>query len=140
MNDPIRRLKTIPWLSLLQVAALTLLVVTLLEFVISVLYQTSTVAEQALTMLFTPPLGIVLSLALAGAVGALAVYIMERFFQTISINTANLWSLLLCLIVMVAVKSILPIPALFVGLNQLSLMGMMLGIFLSSVQYWRRYG
>jgi membrane protein YqaA with SNARE-associated domain len=140
MNNPVRRLKAMPWLTLLQIATLTLVVVTLVEFVIAVLYSSSMVVRRTLDMLFAPPLAIIMVLAIAGVVGALAVYIMERFFQHTSINTANLWGLVLCLIVMVAVKSVLPIPNLFLSLEQISLMGLMLGVFLKSVKYWRRYG
>lgn len=128
-----------PWLTLFQVAALTLVAVTLLEFVIFTLYAYNLVVRQALNMLFSPPLDIILALAIAGAVGALAVYILERFFQHTPINTANLWGLVLCLIVMVAIKSFLPIPSLFLSLGQTSLMGLVLGVFLKSVKYWRRY-
>jgi hypothetical protein len=139
MNDPVRRLKTMPWLTLLQIAALTLLVVALAEFVILVLYSYVTVVRQALDMLFAPPLAIIMTIAIAGLVGALAVYLMERFFQRISINIANLWGLVLCLIVMIAVKSILPVPNLFISLEQTSLIGLILGVFLKSVKYWKRY-
>jgi uncharacterized membrane protein len=66
---------------------------------------------------------------------------MERFFRQLIINTGMLWALILCLIVTISIKSIIqlfiPFPGLLLNLNQESLMGLVLGVFLVSWKYWR---
>jgi hypothetical protein len=62
-------------------------------------------------------------------VGAMAVYLLERFYQKIIINTANLWALVLCLAVFLLLKSLLPLMPILISLDQLQLVGIILGIF-----------
>ncbi|HEY9620876.1 MAG TPA: peptide chain release factor 1 [Crinalium sp.] len=138
MNDPIRRLKAMPWLTLFQVATVTILIVSLLEFALLFLIFHSLLAQQTLSILFAPPLDMILALAIAGSIGALAVFIMERFFRRIIINTANLWGLVLCLIIMIFVRLLSPFPSLFLNSSQTYFIGIMLGVFFKGVKYWRR--
>lgn len=114
-----------------------------------------------LKLLLAPPLGFVLPLLFMGAIGALAVWILERGFSRVVITTNVLWALVPCLILASVLKDLLPIT--FRGLSQwvevlqvqpsalLSLLGerlqnsvqlesviaMTVGIFTKGQRYWR---
>lgn len=139
MSNPVQRLKLIPWLGLLQVAGLTILLVTFLDGLLAYLYATSQLVRDVFGLLFAPPLGNLLLLAIAVAVGAFAVYVMERGFQHLTINVANLWALVFCVAITLSIRSALPVPGLL-GADQTTLIGMMLGVFLGSWKYWRSPG
>jgi hypothetical protein len=140
MRNPVQRLKLIPWLDLLQVAGLTVLLATFLDSVLVHLYIQYKLAEDAFNLLLTPPLGDLMAVALAAAIGALAVFLMERCFQRLVINTANLWALVFCLAIAIALRALLPIPSLLLGSSQTSLLGLVVGVFVASWKYWRSSG
>ena len=128
MSNPLRRLKFLPWLSLFQVAALSVFLV----FVIEVLLLEGArfpLINRLLSTLFQSSLGLFVLLGVAMGLGALAAYILERSYRQIAINAAILWALILCLMVVLLVKSVLPLPALFLSANYTSLMGILLGVF-----------
>jgi hypothetical protein len=137
MTDPLRRLKYLPWRSLLQVSGIALIIVIVLEFLLALGYTNSSVIRSMLSMLFAPPLGILLILAAAVGVGVLAVYLLERLYQQVRINTASLWALVLCLALVLFVKSLLPLPALLVNLSYIQLMGIVVGVFWKGRPYWQ---
>jgi hypothetical protein len=137
MTDPLRRLKYLPWRSLLQVSGIALIIVIVLEFLLALGYTNSSVIRSMLSVLFAPPLGILLILAAAVGVGVLAVYLLERLYQQVRINTASLWALVLCLALVLFVKSLLPLPALLVNLSYIQLMGIVVGVFWKGRPYWR---
>ena len=137
MRDPLRRLKFLPWRSLLQVSALTNLIVLILDFLIGVEYQRSPVVRQVLNSLYTPPLGIITTLAVAVGVGALAVYLLERFYPQVRLEANTLWALVPCLALLLLVKSLLPVQPILVNLDQTQLMGILVGIFWQGRPYWR---
>jgi hypothetical protein len=136
MSNPLRRLKFLPWTILFQDAALTVLIATLLDILIGSL--NTPLVRQAYTLLFSPPLGILMLIAVSMAVGALAVYLLEKIFRQVVINAAVLWALIPCLVIMIILKSWLPIPFVLVDANQSSLLGIVLGVFLKGWNYWRR--
>ena len=135
MSDPLRRLKFLPWRSLLQVAALTTIIVAVLEFLLGLGY-THPVIHSTLSMLYASPLGLLINFAVAVGVGALGVYLLERFAQKVIINTASLWALVLCLALLLFLKSLL-LPPVLVDLNQTQLIGIVLGVFWKGRPYWR---
>lgn len=136
MIDPLRRLQYLPWRSLLQVSGLTVILVTLAEFLLSLGTLHSPLIRNTLSLLFAPPLGIVIFMAAAVGVGALAVYLLERFYPQVLINTAILWALIPCLLLFVLIKSLLPIPGL-VNLTYPQLFGIIVGVFWKGRPYWR---
>jgi len=95
--------------------------------------------RRSLEILFAPPLGEFMVIALSMGIGALAVYLMDRFYKEIAITNAVLWSLVLSLMVTLLVKSWLPLPTLLVHITQSSLLGIILGVFLGGWSHWRRY-
>ena len=134
MRNPLQQLKYLPWLELFQVAALTTLIVTaldivLIQIILTLLSQTSSVF-----------IGTLISLSIfasAMGIGALAVALMERFFQQIYINTAILWALVFCLALLLLIKSYLQIPVLLTGMGYPQLIGIILGVSIKGRRYWR---
>jgi hypothetical protein len=137
MTDPLRRLKFLPWRSLLQVSALTTIFVVVLEFLLTLGYTQSAVIRRTLSFLYAGPLGLLMTIATAIGVGALAVYLLERFYQQVIINTASLWALVLCLALFLFLKSLVPLMPILVNLEQIQLIGIILGIFWKGRPYWR---
>ncbi len=137
MTDPLRRLKFLPWRSLLQVSALTALIVVVLEFLLGLGYTQSSVIRRALSILFAPSLGLLITFAAAVGVGAMAVYLLERFGQKAIINTASLWALVLCLALIFLLKSLLPIQSILVRLDETQLIAIIIGVFWKGRPYWR---
>jgi hypothetical protein len=136
MSNPLRRLKFLPWTILFQDAALTVLITTLLDILVGSL--NTPLVRQTYILLFSPPLGILMLIAVSMAVGALAVYLLEKIFSQVVINAAVLWALIPCLVIMIILKSWLPIPFVLIDANQSSLLGIVLGVFLKGWNYWRR--
>jgi CHASE2 domain-containing sensor protein len=78
-----------------------------------------------------------MTIATAIGVGALAVYLLERFYQQVIINTASLWALVLCLALFLFLKSLVPLMPILVNFEQIQLIGIILGIFWKGRPYWR---
>lgn len=133
-RNPFGRLKQLPWLSLFLDALLTVLCVSIVEVLLLVATSVPIVA-QILTLLLSPPLGILTEIAIGLGVGALAVVLLERFFPRIRIDSGSLWALLLCLIVAIAVKTQLALR--LVDLSQTVMIGMLVGVFWYGRRYWR---
>ncbi|PSO63903.1 MAG: peptide chain release factor 1 [Cyanobacteria bacterium SW_8_48_13] len=137
MNDPLRRFKSQPWKPLSQVAGLTTLLVILIEGVLSWILTQSDPLPRSLSPLLSPPLGIIVTVAAAVGVGILGVYICERWQSQAMLNTASLWALILCLIVGLVLKSLLPLPAILVRLSFNMVVGVVVGVFWKGRPYWR---
>ena len=137
MSDPIRRLKLLPWRPLLQISALTIFIVFILEMLLVWGFTQSDVINRTITMLYSPPLGIFIPIAVAMGIGALAVYLCERWRNQVLLNTSNLWALVLCLLLSVGLKSLLPLPSLLISLSYFALIGIVLGVFWKGRPYWR---
>ena len=135
MRDPLQRLKYLPWLELFQAAALTTLIVTVLDIV---LIQILLILPPQPSTFFATILASLSIFAAAIGIGALAVYVMERFFRQIYINAAILWALVFCLALLLLIKSYLRIPILLTGISYLQFIGMILGASLQGRRYWRR--
>jgi hypothetical protein len=137
MNDPLRRFKSQPWKPLSQVAGLTTLLVILIEGVLSWILTQSDPLPRSLSPQLSPPLGIIVTVAAAVGVGILGVYLCERWQSQAMLNTASLWALILCLIVGLVLKSLLPLPAILVRLSFNMVVGVVVGVFWKGRPYWR---
>ncbi|MBE7380436.1 MAG: peptide chain release factor 1 [Leptolyngbya sp. SIO1E4] len=141
MRNPLWRLKTLPWVTLLQNALLTVLLATLLDIAllgILMIFANPGAANIGLSI----PGGIfgvnLLLLMIAGGVGALAVTLMERIFPNIILDAATLWALVGCLGIVLFLKTLTPIPIILVGFSRLQFIGMIFGLFAQGRHYWRR--
>ena len=128
MTDPLRSLKYLPWGSLFQVSALTIAIVAALEMVLTLALKQSSVIIKIFNLLFAPPLDLLMTFLFAVGVGALAVYLLERFYPQTTINKNSLWALGLCLILILWLKVIL-IGSLILDLNEIQAIAMLVGIF-----------
>jgi hypothetical protein len=139
--NPLQQLKCLPWISLFQVSILTVLLATILDlFLILFLIERLRfeIVAQSLQIIARPPLGSLILIVVSTGIGALAVYLLDRLFKQVIVNAGVLWGLVLCLVVVISVKSWLPIPQLFIGAQQGSLLGLVLGVFLKRWRFWRR--
>lgn len=138
MRDPLNRLKFLPWRSLFQASVFTALVVLALELLLSVAIQTVAIVNTLINSLFTPPLGLLISCAIAIGVGALAVVILERLYRP-GINASSLWALVLCLAIVFLVSSLLPLSTHLFQFGYYSLVLMIVGVFWKGRPYWRSF-
>ena len=133
MRDPLQRLKYLPWLELFQVAALTTLLVTVLDLVLIQILVTAFPQPSV----FFGPLGILLLFVSAIGIGALAVYLTERFFRQVHINAGILWALAFCLTLLLFIKTYLQIPTFLTGISYPQFIGVILGVSFKGRRYWR---
>ncbi len=142
MRDPLWRLKTLPWGILLQNALLTVSVVTLLDIALQLLLVAIARTDFGGFWVLTLPSGgltsLLLGLVVSGGIGALAVLLMERCFRQVLLNAALLWALFACLVLVLYLKTLLPIPALLLTRYQIHVLGLLLGLFAQGNRYWRR--
>lgn len=134
MPNPLQRLRYLPWGPLLWISALTMVIVFGIEMLLGILIQVSDF-ERVLTLLFTPPLGMVMVVAIGAGVGAIAVWLLETVRPDVVINSGVLWALVGCLLLMILVRTLIPLTAL-VALNQSTLMGVVVGVFFAGRRYW----
>ena len=134
MSDPIRRLRLLPWRILLQVSILTAFIVLILEVLLAWGFTHSSIIHDTITMLQAPPIGIFWPIAVSVGIGALAVYLCERWFTQVSLNTSSLWALILCLLLALGLKSLLPLD---MGLSYFTLVGIIVGVFWKGRSHWR---
>lgn len=139
MRNPLWRVKTLPWVPLIQNALLTVLLATVLDIALRFLVAgLSNVWPQGTSAVLQGGLvGLLLQFMIAGGVGALAVILMERVFRYVRLDAATLWALVGCLALVLWVKSWLPIPAFLVGLSYTQFVGLMLGLFSQGRSHWR---
>jgi len=64
-----------------------------------------------------------MSIAIAVGIGALTVYLCERWLPQVLLNTSSLWALVLCLLLALGLKSLLPLPSLLIDLSDFGLIG-----------------
>ena len=133
MRDPLQRLKYLPWLELVLTAALTTLVVTALDIVLS---QIILIVVSRPSAFFGTLTGLSIFASAVG-IGALAVYIMERFFRQVYINAATLWALTFCLLALLFIKTRLPLPIFLTGFGYTQFIGIILGASWKGRRYWR---
>ena len=133
MSNPLGRLKNLPWQELLQIAALTNAIVIVVELFLGWGFAQSPIVRNILKLLYSSSLGVLIPVATAVGMGALAVYIFEQRQQQFLLNSSSLWAL----VVGLALKSLLPVPAFLVDLSETTLIGIVLGVFWKGRPYWR---
>lgn len=137
MSDPFRRLKFLPWRSLLQVTVIVLAMITVVEFLLGPGLQVQGIAA-LLGLLYTPPWVMLTLFGVGVGVGALATWVLERLDPPGYINAAILWALILCLALGLLIKRLLPLPLLnLVSIDYLQLVGLIVGVFWRGRRYWR---
>ena len=135
MSDFLRRLKILPWREMLQIAALVNLTVLGIELFLA--WGTKIPAiSNALRLLYSSSLGILVPVAIAIGMGSLAVYLLEYWQQQFMLNQTNLWLLVFCLFLGVFLKSLL-LPPFFISLSEATLIGIAVGVFWKGRSYWR---
>lgn len=137
MNNPFQQLFRLPWLLLFLNGLLTILCVAALEFLLGIAASQVALVAALFNLLYAPVVGVITAIALAFGIGILAVYLLEKFFPEVPINAGTLWALLLCLLLAILAKLVLPLPVQLVDAGQLNLIGIMLGIFWRGRRYWR---
>ncbi|MEQ8536564.1 MAG: peptide chain release factor 1 [Coleofasciculus sp. D1-CHI-01] len=131
------RLRTLPWRSLLEVSGITTAIAIVLEIIIGLGVTQSAAIREMLQFLYTPPLGMIITLMAAAGFGVLAVYILERFYPQVLINSNSLWALVPCLALTLGLKSLLPVPAFLVSLSYANVVAVIVGVFWKGRPYWR---
>jgi hypothetical protein len=126
----------IPWRELFTVAIASNLALIALELLLGLSLIYSPPIRASLQILFRPPLVVLLPVGIAIAMGALAVYLMEKWRQQYLLNRGNLWALVLCLLLTLTVKQFIQVPLVLVDLSQISLMGIIIGVFWKGRPYW----
>lgn len=140
MANPFRSLQYLPWADLLKSAAVTVAIATALDYLLLM----SLVALSQSGVGVGIPNGVlfiaaaILPLAIYFALGALAVLVTSRLFQQVILTANTMWALVACVLLMLFVRSLLPIPGLFVGgVSYLVIMGTAIGTFVYGRRYWR---
>jgi hypothetical protein len=137
MFDPLRRLKYLPWIALLQVGLITILIAIAIDGLL-ILAIRIPVIFTLLARFLNSPLALLLELATAAGLGTLAVTILERWFRQVILNTATLWALVPCVALWLGLRPWLPLPVILTPeLGVTSLTCITLGIFWKGKSYWR---
>ncbi|MFP5269544.1 peptide chain release factor 1 [Coleofasciculus sp.] len=131
------RLRSLPWRSLLEVSGITVAIAIVLEIIIGLGFTQSPAIREMLQFLYTPPLGMIISLMAAVGFGVLAVYVLERFYPHVLINSSSLWALIPCLALVLGLKSLLPLPPFLVSLSYANVVAVLVGVFWKGRPYWR---
>ena len=130
MRNSLKRLQQFPWLALFQAAA----VATVLDTLLTIGLLQVPAIQQVGSVLLQPTLAAFTIVGFAFVLGAIAVYLMERFHRHVFLNTGVLWALVLCVMLSLLLKSLF-LPTLLSG--QLALVGIILGVFWKGRRYWR---
>ncbi len=138
MNDPLRRLKFLPWISLLQISLIAVLIAIAFDVLFSRTVTSVPVILNLLSKLLNSPIGVLIKLAVPVGIGALAVAILERWFRQVIITNSTLWALVPCVALWLLLRSFVPLPtALIPEIDVVSLIGVVVGVFWKGRPYWR---
>jgi hypothetical protein len=138
MTNPWRGFTNQPWLELAKIAGVTLLAVIAIEwFIAGLISLQNTVINGFFMALLNPPLGFLVPFLAVFGIGVLGVYFSERWRQPLYLNSGTLWALVLCLVVALWLKSLLPLPIFQITqLSQPALIMILLGVFMKGRPYW----
>ena len=138
MNDPLRRLKSLPWIPLLQISLIAVLIAIAFDVL---LVQTATavpVILNLLSKLLNSPIGVLVGLAVPVGIGALAVAVLERWFRQVMITNSTLWALVPCVALWLLLKSFVPLPSVLVPeVGVVPIVAVVVGVFWKGRPYWR---
>lgn len=143
MSNPLRQLKYLPWTSLFIVAGITFAIAITLELILGLTYNQLdegtqfTIVRILAATLYSPILSLFTIGAIGIGIGALAVFLLETVEKRVFINAGVLWALILCLIIGLIIRSYIPIQALLTDVDQMQLVGIILGVFWKGKRYWR---
>ena len=137
MNKFIQRFKNLPWSSLLQSVALTYLIAAIAEILLIWGITHSQPIQRMMAILYAPPLGLLVLLAVGVGVGALSIYLIELRRSPVYFNTTCLWVLFLCLLLALFLYKSILTPVLLLGTSQITIMGILIGVFWKGRPYWR---
>ncbi len=138
MANPLHRLRFLPWKFLVQDALLTTLLVAAIEIVLIWGAIHLPVINQTIG-LFLSVFGLIATALVGLGAGALAVYLLERVFPQVIINSGVLWALVLCLGVSLYLRGLIPLLPVAFPLDQPEFLGLVLGIFWKGRPYWKRF-
>jgi hypothetical protein len=136
MYDPWRSFQRQPWLPLAKVASLTIVASFLLDYLffwglnyplIRSIFQFVNVPSIATLSIILVTVGF----------GYLAVYLCEIWQPQVYLNRASLWALVLCLIMALWLKSLLPVAQFWLSLSFPSIVMITVGVFWRGRQFWR---
>jgi hypothetical protein len=139
MRNPFGRLRSLPWAILLQVALVAGAIATATDLLLA---QGLTLLMDGVGQGLLPLLQLlfmVLPLAAGFGLGALALAVLERWFNRVYLDTGVLWALVPCLALVLYAKKFLPIPSVLVTPSYTVLVGILLGIFVTGKHHWRRW-
>lgn len=139
MRNPFWRLKSLPWAALVQVAGLVVLLATAADLLLALGFGVLTRGLAGPLLPFLRLLLLVLPLGAGFGMGALALVVVERLFRQIYLDTAVLWALVPCIVLVLFLKGFLPIPGFLVTVGYPQLVGTILGIFVTGKRHWRRW-
>jgi hypothetical protein len=136
MPNPFRSFQYLPWAALMLSAGLSVLIATAIDILlVSVLVMLPTLGKALLSLSF---LQNVLPIAAFFGVGALVFFLTLQFFNQIPLRVDTLWALIGCVLLILLVKSWLPIPGLFLqGFDVVAMMMVTTGCFTAGRRYWR---
>jgi predicted membrane-bound spermidine synthase len=137
MRNPFWRLKTLPWITLLQAAGLVVAIATVADLSLTILWTALLNSDIGRLETLLRLVALVLPLAMGYGMGAMAILVMERLFKQVYLDTAVLWALVPCIALVLFLKaSLLPIPTLLVLMGYPQVVGVVLGIFVTGKRYW----
>ncbi|MGC9526053.1 MAG: peptide chain release factor 1 [Limnospira sp.] len=137
MDRLIRQLKSLPWRWLLQSAGVVIASLAAIELLLVPGFKYFPPLRRALSFLYSPPLGMLMPVLIAIGVGVLAVYLLELWDQRFLLNAGSLWALMGCLLLALAIKSLLPVPPILIDLSRLSFIGILIGVSWKGRPYFR---
>lgn len=140
MANPFRSLKYLPWADLAKSAIVTVAIATAIDY----LLLTGLIAFSSSADVTRIPNGLlfliasILPLAVSFGLGALSVFVTSRLFHQVILAANTMWALVACIVVALFIRSLLPIPGLFIGqISYLVVMGLAIGTFVYGRRYWR---
>lgn len=136
-RSPFERLRQLPWMELLWIAALAVVIVFVIEVVLLEAAQQILLVREILQLLLTPPLGLLVIIGMGFCAGVLGVLLLENIRKDIVINSGVLWALVGCLLLQFFVRQALTFLPALIQLNQSTLVGIVLGVFVQGKRYWR---
>ncbi|MFM6191731.1 MAG: peptide chain release factor 1 [Planktothrix sp.] len=137
MNKFIQRFKNLPWSSLLQSVALTYLITAIAEIILIWGVTHSRPIKRMMAILYAPPFGLLVLLAVGVGVGALSIYLIEIRRSAVYLNTTCLWVLFLCLLIALFLYKSILTPIILLSTSQITIMGILIGLFWKGRPYWR---
>ena len=133
-----RQLKLLPWGTLAGIAAMTVLGVWILDYLLLLGFAQAGPLRDILLVLFNPAWAIITLVLIGVGIGALGVLLLEKVTPYIVIQGSVLWALIFCLVVGLVLKSLLPLEGLIsVGVDRSQLVGVLVGVFWKGRRYWR---